>query len=157
MNNLRNKLWQLSISHWMSTTKIYNVFRHIIKRCNNKWNAAYKNYWFRWIKCLRKNFEDFYKDMYPTYKEWLQIDRIDNNGNYCKENCRRITSKENNNNRRNNHLIQYHWEIKTLQQWSDIIWISWSVIATRLKRWWSIEDSFETPVWKSKKVLKSSY
>lgn len=69
---------------------------------NNKW---YHRYWGRWIKCLRKTFNDFKYDMWPSYLEhcanywiWMrrtQIDRIDNNWNYCKKNCRRVTAKEN--------------------------------------------------------------
>lgn len=86
------------------TFKLRNIFRWMKSRCNYKKNKCYSYYWWRWIKCLRETFDDFYKDMAPSYIEhyekfWekdTQIDRINNDGDYCKENCRRVTCKENN-------------------------------------------------------------
>lgn len=42
----------------------------------------------------------FYNDMGETYKNGLELDRIDNNGPYCKENCRWVTKSKNGSNRR---------------------------------------------------------
>ena len=47
----------------------------------------------------RDSFEEIYKDMGPTYKEGLVLDRIDNDGIYCPENCRWTTYKENSRNK----------------------------------------------------------
>ena len=47
-----------------------------------------------------KSFEEFYSDMYPTYKKWLTVEREDNDWNYCKSNCKWATMKEQSNNRR---------------------------------------------------------
>lgn len=87
-------------THWLRKSKLYSRWNMINQRCNNKNNKAYKNYGWRWIKNEWNSFIDFYNDMTPTYIEWLTIDRMNNNWNYCKENCRWATYKEQNLNRR---------------------------------------------------------
>lgn len=96
------------IRYWSSSKKRLNVIYHcIMKRCYDKNDNHYKRYGWKWIKVLRKNYKEFYKDMVEEYmkhreQNWkeknrqTQIDRIDNKWNYCKENCRWVTAKENN-------------------------------------------------------------
>jgi len=97
-------------THKMSGTSFYNRWRTLKARCNNKNNLKYKNYGGRGIKNLWKNFLDFKKDMFASYVkhinkygiEQTSIDRINNNGHYCKKNCRWATQKIQQNNRRDN-------------------------------------------------------
>lgn len=71
------------------------IYRWIRSRCDNVLYIQYKNWWWRWIKCEWTSFEEFYNDMKDSYVPWLSIDRIDNDWNYCKENCRWLTKSEN--------------------------------------------------------------
>jgi hypothetical protein len=75
----------------------YHVWWNVLQRCKNKNAISYPNYGGRGIK-ICKRWEDyllFKEDMFEGYSVGLQIDRIDNNGDYCKENCKWVTSKEN--------------------------------------------------------------
>lgn len=132
--------WCLHIGrpkHNLVYSRIYSIWRNMNSRCRNK---SYKNYWWRWIKCLRKNFEEFYKDMWSAYKEWLTLDRIDSNWNYYKENCRRTTQKEQMNNTKRNRNITYNWKTQNISQRSDELWINRNTLYRRLYKWKQVHD-----------------
>ena len=80
----------------------------MIQRCNNKISVGYSNYGGRGITvCERwlESFENFYEDMGERPSKKHSIDRIDNNGNYCNENCRWATDIEQANNQRKNIFV----------------------------------------------------
>src|SRR3990167_4465109 len=51
----------------LGSSNFYNVWRGMLKRCNNKKHKSYKRYGGRGIKVLWKSFEDFKDDMYKSY------------------------------------------------------------------------------------------
>jgi len=89
-------------THGMCGTSIYGTWASMLERCSNTSAKAYKNYGGRGISVCPEwyEFELFYADMgdRPTPKH--QIDRIDNNAGYSKENCHWATSIENLRNQR---------------------------------------------------------
>lgn len=148
---------QLHTTHNMVHTKFYAVWRIMLARCYNQNNVQYKNYGGRGIRvCDRwKKFENFRDDMYNAYLEHqnkygeknTSIDRIDVNGDYCPENCRWATLKEQANNKRNNKLItDSYGNTKTLSQWADFLKIKTSNIITRLKLGWDVDKALYTPI-----------
>lgn len=145
---------KLLTKHGMKHTRIYNLYTGIHKRCEQKGNASYKNYWWRGIKCEWKTFEDFYRDMWESYeihvKEYGEknttIDRINPNLNYCKENCRWATNKEQQNNRKNSLHVTYKWkEYPSVKVLCEQLWLNYNRISRRIQYGRDVIQAIETP------------
>lgn len=103
--------------HGMSKTRIFNIWQHILRRCNNPKSDKWKNYGGRGISVCKKwgKFKNFYDWAIKNgYSDKLEIDRKNNNGNYKPSNCRWTTKKVNANNRRNNLSYKRIKKIKSL-------------------------------------------
>lgn len=92
--------------HTKEFSRFCTIYHGIKARTWNPNHDHYKYYWWKGIICERECFKEFYNDMYESFiehanehwlwKKYTQIDRTDNNWNYCKENCKWVTAKENN-------------------------------------------------------------
>lgn len=142
---------KMKTKHGLRYTPEYKTYLDMYARCYNPNNKAYKYYGGRGIKISDEwlnSIETFCSEMGPKPSPKHSIERIDVNGNYCKENCRWATYKEQANNRSNNHFIEYNGETKTASQWGEIFKIHPTVITGRLKLGWSVEDALNIPVQK---------
>ena len=100
--------------HNCARTPQYRIWSNMVRRCYNPKSKDYKRYGGRGIKVCEswhkvENFVIWCSQ--NGWKQGLQLDRIDNNGDYCPENCRFVTGKENMSNRRN--TIRFNGEALT--------------------------------------------
>lgn len=125
----------------------YPTWRGMMQRCYNPEDCSFKSYGARGIRVCDK-WKDFYE-----FEKWAEstigkktkeytIDRIDNNGDYCPENCRWATPKEQGRNKRDTIMITINNETKPLVEWCEIYGFKFSTVRERLKRGWSIEETF---------------
>lgn len=128
--------------HGLSRSRINKIWRCMKYRCNHD-GTRYSSYKGKGITYDPKweKFEAFFEDMKSGYRDDLSLDRIDNNGNYSKENCRWATVKEQARNRGNNRLF----EGKTLSEWAEILGVSRDMLAQRYYSYgWKFEKIITT-------------
>ena len=120
-----------------SQYRLYRIWRGILKRCYDSNCVTFKNYGARGISVC-----DSWKNSFSEFEKWslehgydndLTIDRINNDGNYCPENCRWVTSVVQNNNRRNNISITYNGQTLTIAQWAHKLNMDYGLIWGRLQ------------------------
>ena len=128
---------EVCTTHGLSNTRIYSIWKNMIYRCENSKTAEFKLYGGRGIKVCEewhdiRKFQEW--AMINGYKEGLEIDRVDVDGNYEPLNCRWATRKQQNNNKRNNVKAEINGEIHTLAEWSEITGITINTLQYRYYR-----------------------
>jgi hypothetical protein len=110
----------------------------MIGRCYRSKQTGYHNYGGRGIKVCKEWKDDrkafFLWALNNGYTDELELDRIDNDGNYEPSNCRFATHKQNSRNKRNAIMLDYNGESKFLSEWADIIGVKYSQLYYQYRR-----------------------
>jgi len=134
-------------SHGMSNHRLWTIFQDMRRRTSNPDRSDYKNYGGRGIKNEWPSFESFATDMLPSHQKHVKqygekqttLDRINNDGNYCKENCRWATTKIQANNTRWNRHLTHKGVTLTYTQWEEKLGLTNGIVSRRVKRGYKIE------------------
>lgn len=132
----------------------HRSLRSAISRCNNERAPGYKHYGGRGIKVCDRwlgpdGFKHFLEDMgprpegeYPSGKSVYSLDRIDVNGDYCPENCRWATAREQILNRKTTIRLEIDGEVKSLQEWCELKGMNYSTVWQRMDLGWDKSELF---------------
>lgn len=123
--------------------RFYRIWDGIRKRCTKPDDDHYPRYGGRGVKLHWQNIDQFKDDMFASYEKHVEqfgeldttIDRIDNDGDYCKENCRWATRKEQGRNRATNVHINYRGRKMTVSEYAEIKGVSRLPIYSLLNRY----------------------
>jgi hypothetical protein len=132
---------------YKNQTTEYCSWNAMKSRCDNLNHESYARYGGRGITYdpKWKDFNKFLLDMGLKPDSKMEIERIDNNGNYCKENCRWATHKEQTRNRGGKRATRlYALEGKTMciADWAKEVGISPQSMQKRLNNNWPLEKAF---------------
>ena len=128
----------------MEQERLRCIHDHMKQRCSNKNNTVYHCYGGRGIKVCKEwqEYLPFKKwSLENGYKDNLQIDRINNDGDYAPDNCRWITITEQSRNRSTN--VTYKGECS--YDGSVRLGGNPRLISRRLRLGWTLEKAFTTP------------
>lgn len=148
-NKIKYKL--VEERHYCSNSKLYTVWKSMLSRCENPKAKDFYRYGGRGIKVYAdwhnvKSFIDWC--LSNGYKEGLQLDRIYNDKDYCPDNCRFVTPKDNMKNRHNTLMYNGIPLADLLNNSSTNPYnLERHTVWYRLKKLnWSVEKALNTPL-----------
>src|SRR5688572_18454956 len=137
--------------HGMAYHPLNRVYSGIKTRCYDKYSVPFKNYGGRGIKMCDEWLNDkttfFEWAIKSGYGKGLEIDRINNDGNYEPSNCRWVTRKLQASNRRSNKHITYNGITMTLSQWDGHLGFRSGTMKARITtKGWTPHKAITTPI-----------
>lgn len=85
---VKDMLIERNTTHGYSKHPLYGIWRQMVRRCTNPKDKAYRYYGGRGIQVFGEwmNFNSFINDM-GDKPEGMTLEREDNDGDYCPDNC----------------------------------------------------------------------
>lgn len=117
--------------------RTFTIWSGMKARCLNPKSVSYQNYGGRGIGICPEwmEFRTFHEwAMSNGYADGLQLDRIDNDGDYCPENCRWVTRSQNQRNTRRARLITLNGRTQTATEWIRELGVSRSAFYAALRK-----------------------
>lgn len=128
------------VTHGRSKSRVYNIHKFMLQRCFNRNYNRFGDYGGRGITVCDRwrghgGFENFLSDLGDPPSDKHKLERKDNDGPYCPENCCWVTQADQSRNRRNNVRISYGGKTLCLKDWASELGIKETTLAYRIKNW----------------------
>lgn len=122
--------------------RLYSLWKNMKNRINNPNRDNYHRYGGRGIKICDRwyDFLLFLEDMENSFEEGLSLERVDNDGDYCPENCKWATKKEQSNNQEKSLELLFEGVIYTESQLSEKTGVNRTTIQRRRNAGYSVEE-----------------
>lgn len=133
--------------HGTSATRTYRVWTAMRDRCRNPKTPCYPRYGGRGIRvCDRwSEYPNFLEDM-GEKPDGMSLDRIDNDGDYSKANCRWATNRQQSRNLSTNRMVSYRGELVALSEACERAGLNYSTVNNRIGNLgWSVERALTVP------------
>lgn len=125
--------------HGLNGTPVHGAWRHMHDRCRTEKNKEFKNYGGRGISVCKEwsSFEVFFADMGHPPTPNHSLDRVENDSDYSKNNCRWATPTEQSMNRRVARLVSISGVTKPLTAWARELGLKPDTVFSRLAYGWT--------------------
>lgn len=136
-----------NVKHGLVGSSTYSSWSAMRQRCSNPNNTHYHRYGGRGISYDPRweQFDNFLEDMGEKSDPQLELERIDNDADYSKANCRWATRKEQTRNRggkRATRLYTFDGKTMCIKDWADYVGITPQSMQKRLNKGWPLERAF---------------
>lgn len=154
------KPWRKYENGYGAGSRIYRIWAAMKTRATNPNHPEANSYHNRGIDICEE-----WKNSYPAFLNWalqngytddLSIDRIDVNGDYCPENCRWATTKEQSVNRRNTVYWEKDGEKIPIFVYCEERGLNYRTVKSRIRSGWDIERALTEPTFDKEKSLRKA-
>lgn len=129
-----------------SLKETYRSWVGMRQRCLQEKHRFYRFYGGRGITFSAEwdDFPTFLQDM-GVKPKGTTLGRIDNDGMYCKENCRWESKIQQERNKSTTRWVEYNGVRRSLSEWCELYGLPFHVVHYRLKSGWGVERALTTP------------
>ena len=126
---------------------LYKTWYNMLRRCNNPTDPAHKRYHDRGIRVSKEwmSFNVFAEDM-GVRPDGMSLDRIDNDGNYCKDNCRWATQRDQMRNTSRSVFVEFQGRRRLLAEIAEEYGVPLYQLHNRIGELWSVERALSEKV-----------
>lgn len=139
----KEKIAKGNPKHNHNSSRLQPIWAEMKQRCCNPNNKSYTNYGGRGIKVCSEWLNDF-----NAFFNWAMangydkkanrsectLDRIDNNGNYCPENCRWAKASVQSRNTRRTHNISMNGKTQCMMDWCIELNLPYDTVRSRINK-----------------------